>query len=351
MIVVSGVGDSGMNTMMKLLNDALGTERVLGEEEVSASARMERLRQRRNDESDDEYRMRVYTLDKMIAEGQHAFSALVSHPWSSSFTHAGVRYNLSFADQLQELAAEPSNARSVVKLYSQALVVSDPVYVDKVVFMVRPPREVVRRQVNVPGAQRVAAAAGVGLAEQRVVPKSPKQYIQSLVGVARWFVKNPTVPTLLVSYHDVVSSVETVASSVQSFLGEGDFTGATNVVAGLSLSGELSQNDSALWTNVDELQTLFEAENFQGVLDYRSTHRAVIEGKTKNWYCTRAGVNVAQGQCEKCQNSPAFRQKLKENAETRSIQWSLEPCAYECAYSAGTHVSLAESVSSNFWSD
>lgn len=328
--------------MMDCLRHALGEERLLGKQFPQKEE---------SDLTTPFGRWHQYLLDTQQIEHPDSMEDLNPNGfWEDGrFTVKGLRYRASMQNLLKSIRAD--SLSYFAKIVSQGMGKTDPVYVTKVIFMLRHPRAVAKSQERL-SHQKFKTADGTIFDIDSKVIHTPKMFINVSLTAARWLLDNPEVPYIIIEYDDLIEQpVETLAR-VQEFLGEGNFKQAATIVNPKLRRSFPQEVENSLWGEAEKTYELFKQQKLQELLTFFDDPKRLIHRETRGWTCVRFNGGVNEAQCRACKASDEFRATLRNFADEHSIPWRERPCAYEVAFDC-MHplISIEESIQSNFWED
>ena len=353
MIVVSGCPRSGTSLMMDCLRVVFGENRILGSQWPWID-RVNNFKKRGEQESEHLYSLRMYLSKKLNPELDASVSKSKDlNPngfWECPFTVRGIFYQFGMSDMLEQLEAESNESQSICKIVSQGLANSDPNYIDKIIFMMRPPRAVAKSQERL---KRVffndANGVPVDLSDEMKI-QTPQMFINVTVAVTRWLLQYSDIPFLLVHFDDLVANPRESFSSIQSFIGSGDFEPAVKRINPKLKRSKPEDYPSELWQDAELVYNRFCAGEYEELLKDMSDGSRPVWRNEANWHCPRLGQQVNIKQCEACRTIETVRKNFRIQAESKMVKWLNEPCPYECGFGDGDSISIEDSIKNNFWS-
>jgi hypothetical protein len=343
MIVVSGCPRSGTSLMMDCHRIALGDDRVL--------CRRQPWEERKLTPGDSRWaNILQYTLKKQQERQSKQAKAQTRkrqdkarrmNPkgfWECEFTMQGVTWRKG-VDKL---------AGKVCKIVSQGLRKSNPAYIDKVVYMLRDPREVAVSQAD------LNRSAGVDLDEAGKVI-SPAMYVQVTRAAARWLEMTGT-PYIVVVYSDLLQHPDRELARVQEFIGEGNFVSNHPVEAGLYRSKSEDAPETPLMTVALEMFEAFKAGNLGAVVEASDNGTKAAQKEAGNFFCFRLGRPTAYQECEHCYKDPGTAANFRLTAQAKGVDWENEPCTFEIGGAIPEDMpegykTVSESIAANHWRD
>lgn len=334
MIIVTGCPRSGTSLMMDCLRRALGEQRIMGYEWPILGNEDEM--QQQSGETEEQFAIRSWIASRANLGRKKRLEEIRNmNPngfWECRYTVAGVQWHLGINC--------PKDA--ICKIVSQGLAMSDPQYIDKIIFMLRHPREVAKSQEKL--------SRGIfdeELRQNEWVVHTPRMFVQVSIAVSRWLVANFHIPLLMIEYGDLLAEPEEELSRLKDFLGEGEFF---DHPINRKLRRSLPEtNDDELWPLSEEIYELMRKENWQGIIDAVKNHRREIAA-IRGLFCTRLMRPVSKAECLNCRNNETVRKNFKVFAESRNIDWREEPCLFECdSLFVDNPVSIEDSIADNTW--
>jgi len=177
MIVVTGCPRSGTSCMMDQMRLAFGEDRLLGKKFPQYDGLLEMTKQG-EDESDLHYKARMYVQERRgfnekLKEAKETMDMNPNGFWEMRYTVSGVQWHLGM----------PDLKGKVCKIVSQGLVASNPEYIEKIVFMVRCPRQVAKSQERLRRIRWMSREH-----EQEMKIHTPEMFIQVTYQASKWLV-------------------------------------------------------------------------------------------------------------------------------------------------------------------
>lgn len=332
MIIVSGCPRSGTSLMMDCLRGALGDDRIIG------TKFPQKDREERKQNNSKQYEINQYMKSKH-SNGRSKKDIKDMNPngfWECRYSVRGIIWHMGIDN-----ICKPE---MVCKVVSQGLPATSPDYVDKMIYMIRHPREVAKSQ------ERLRRAPfGDDLNEIGKV-HSPEMYIKVTAQAARWLHNYPEVDVHFVNYGDLLKDPDGVLNCVKDFLGEGDFS--NHPVEKKLYRSEPEDIENDLWEESDFVYENFNLGNFKKVFQFVSASERKVHTKNLMYPCMRTGAMTSYDQCKICHSDTETMHNLRQTGEDKKIDWKNEPCVFECGYSLDlVPVTVNESIKNNFWDD
>ncbi len=311
MIVVSGCPRSGTSLMMDIFRQSIGINRLVQKSPLL------------NVKNEIE----TYIEKKRSPNVQSVNDLNPNGFFEMKWTVSGVKYALENHDLLS------NHKGKVVKLVSQGLSNSDPHYIEKVIYMLRPPHNVaksqerLKRNVELPDGSKI---------------HSVEMYINVNIQAARYFLKNPHIPVQVVLFDELQSKPIETCNMISQFIGENLSKGASRVDPKLNRSkpnyGVKVGND---WKRA---LTIFEAikrKDWQSVVDSKKTNF-----DNEKYFCTRLNSIVSGIFCDRCKSNEDVVANTIQRSNRQGIDWKKEPCVRDCVVDK---ISIDESIKNNHW--
>ena len=353
MNIISGISRSGTSLMMDCMLKTFGEERIYGEK-FPQEKQMEYLEKQHPEEEDHRFQCRQYLNRDSIARTKEDFKKSCDmNPngfWESPYAVQGVFYR--FQDRLKLEQWEYEDKPTICKIVGRGLWQSDPQYIDKIVYMIRHPRDIAKSQERLKRGlpEFIDNEGNNHKLEDEITIHTPKMYIQVTQAVCAWLVEYPFIPMLHVYYDELVERPENVFKEIQEFLEEGDFKKAIKSINPRLRRSKAEDIKNTLWGVAEAIYLMFLEEDYQGVLDYlEDTPLDVDEGEAR-FPCTRTGQSVNSNECKSCKSPTSITSELVKRAEDSNINWRAEPCMYDCGFGPGPYITITESIKNNSWS-
>jgi hypothetical protein len=269
--------------------------------------------------------------------------------WEMLYTVQGIQYRLNDVERLNRLLAEEN--KSICKIVSQGLANSDPRFIDKIIYMVRHPRQVAKSQERLKRNTPLEHDVPIDKNGDEIKVHTPKMYINVTAVASRWVVENPDVPVLQVNFDDLLANPKEELSRISDFLGEGDFSKADGVIEPRLKRSNPEPIENALWEDAEFIYDRFINKDYQAILDLMEDNKRKSFVSEINLFCTRCNQVMAYNQCKICRSDEHTRNVFKQQATLRGINWGGEPCIFECldVDPDVTPVTIKESIENNFW--
>jgi len=381
MILVSGCPRSGTSVCMDIQRAAHGSEKILGEKfpQEARKARREKLREYQENEPVHEYRIRQYMIDKAIAsenanqsEDEQRWRDMNPEGfWEMAFSVRGIIYHPQFKDTLKGVL---EGETKICKVVSQGLLMSDPQYIGKIIFMIRHPRAVAKSQERlVRGFNfRDETDGKVKNIFEGMKIHTPEMFIGVTTQAARFFLDNPEIPVRFYHFEKLIEDPIPYLDDMQKFVGEGDYKKACNIVQPKLNRSKHEDVENKLWGDAyfiyDKLCEAAELINndntreeantlFKEILEYMEDPKREYNREKRQWRCYRAKHTVTEDVCRSCYYNSHHRENFKIHSESTegkvSKHWTQEPCLFECGMDLDRdpddYLTIEESIENNFW--
>jgi hypothetical protein len=268
----------------------------------------------------------------------------------------GIKYVYQWKDELNAFLNDKTP--KCMKIVSQGLLPSDPRFFEKIIYMIRHPREVAKSHENLQGQFENAFKDGK---EQK--PHSPRHYIAVTTQAAKFFLENPDIPVLFCQHADMLKDPETHVKRVAKFLGlpeKSSWNKAKNVIEPKLHRSKPQDIKNELWETAEKVFELFNAKDFQGVLDFmdpdpekKGDGAASMKVEADKWFCPRRGTMATKEVCVLCLTEENTRKNFRESAERKGINWKKEPCVFETGFDASKSEdelkTIRKSIRFNHW--
>jgi hypothetical protein len=352
MWIVSGCPRSGTSLMMDCMRVAFGDDRILGKK--FPQERRELMKDQQAEESDHIYAIRQYLQEKGKDENREEKDFEDMNPngfWECQFSVQGVHWNIGNSAQLSNYLSETDEEKTICKIVSQGLVHTDPVYVDKIVYMIRHPRAVAKSHERLKRGFDVKFPDGkIKNMFDGVVIHTPEMYINVTIQAARWLLLFPEVPVLFMHFDDLVEHPDKELARVEAFLGGGKFKEAANQINPRLRRSAPQDIEHVLWEDAEAVYEMFLAGEYEEILEYASEPKRPMNRTNARWPCPRAGRVVVDSQCQVCYKDETTQDNMRKEAERRQILWQHEPCLFECGMNPLMEpMGIEESIRINHW--
>jgi len=337
MIIVSGCPRSGTSLMMDCLRLALGEDRIMGSKFPKENRGKEKL----PFETDAEFDLRKYFEERLESEkkDKRKEKTLDMNPngfWECRYTTQGISWHLGI----------DCPSEKICKVVSQGLIHTDPKYVDKVIYMLRDPREVAKSQENL---VRRLPFNEEDLEKQGLKIHSPLMFVNVTYQAIQWIKSNPQVPVIFVHYDSLLENPEEELRKVGEFLGEGDFS-KHPVEKRLYRSKPEEGIENDLWAIAEEIYAKTLTKDYDGLISFYKDNVRKIKKDTMTYHCFRKGRKVVYNECIACKKDEVARNNFKKDATKRKISWISEPCVFECGIDVDHDpITIKQSIENNFW--
>ena len=355
MYVVSGCPRSGTSLMMDILREVFGEDRILGKK-FNQETFEDKYEKQQENETDEQYSARMYVYQKnkdpkeiqKRKEKQKKIKNMNPNGfWEMLYTVEGCHYRFQDSDRLEKLLTEEK--KSICKIVSQGLILSDPQYIDKIIYMVRHPRSVAKSQENLERQFLFSEELAPQINNKKIKIHSPEMYINVTTSASMWLDKYSDIDVIFVHFDDLISNPKETLLKIQDFLGEGDFEKAVSRINPKLKRSYPQEIISDFWEDAEFIYENFTKQNYKEIIDYMKDFRRAIHRKNNKIYCCRLGRTVIEDECLICMNSEQTRNNFKKAAKKRNIDWKNEPCIFECGYKDKDNISIEESIMNNFW--
>lgn len=376
-IIVSGCPRSGTSVCMDIHREIYGEDRLLAFK-FSPDEQVIDRQKLIDEESNPQKKLLLQYLANKMPEVKKRENTKDLNPngfFEHPFSVRGIQYHPKFKDELKSVLSE----YKILKVVSQGLLKSDPMYIDRVVYMLRHPRAVAKSQ------ERLGREFKVGAQGQHDIFKdvkihnndtgqkagnvhTPEMFINvSLMGMV-FFRDNPDIPVKIIQYEDLLADPKPIIASIYKFNDvKGKLSAADNIVEQALNRSKHEDIDHALWKDAEyvyeamlKLQKLFDnGESIDDLvnetLQYMGKPTRENNKKNERWFCPRAKKQVTSYDCGRCMVDLDFRKNIKAKAEKLVLQninhWADEPCPFECGMDVDrkTYLEVEDSIYMNFW--
>ena len=353
MYIISGCPRSGTSLMMDLMRESFGDERILGKKFPSEKNNIPKTKH----ETDAQYNARVYVDEHIKSKRSDSLgNSKDMNPngfWEMEYTVKGVKYDFNDRNRLEELKVE--SPKSFCKIVSQGLSQSDPTYIDKIIYMIRHPREVAKSQERLIRSGPINGDNAPMVNGKAVKIHTPEMYIQVTTSASQWLLSYPEIPVLFVHYNDLIENATEVLSQIEDFLGEDilDKPKVSQVIDSSLRRSQPEDIESDLWIVSEKVYELFCSKQYQELLTYMAEQDIEMRKKNRKLFCMRTESVVGNNICSLCisKTNPYSKNQIPVS-ESKGIDWRSKPCIYECGFREGFEpLTIQESIDNNFWID
>ncbi len=348
-ILVSGFNRSGTSLMMDTLRRSFGDDAIMGTA-FPQLANEENELKKRYYENDYQYEYRKYCHKKKDPQPfqEKKKKAEDANPhgfYEGRWTLRG----LSWFEGLHEHL----NRQRVAKVVMQALPNTDPTYVDRIILMLRHPKEIARSFERIGNGENLSEDE---LKRQAVSLPMPINYIEGATQAARWLAKHDDIPVRCIDFEALLAGPDSVLSNVAEFCGADDFFDH-NIEPKLHRAKVEHETEDTLWQVAINIYRALLVKDYDAVLEQRFEASPYIRKEREQIMCARCGMNVSYYQCRSCyvDGNESLIQNYKAHAEHEGVDWRNEPCGFECGFAIPDDLpdekykSIEESVAGNHW--
>ena len=352
MIVVTGCPRSGTSLMMDILRHAYGDGRIIGSDFPMLKAK-EMASKKRPNESDNFYNIRMYINSKNEVEEDDIKKSIDMNPngfWECAFTVPGINYSIRNIELIEKVTNPPNGEPYICKIVSQGIMHSNPMYIDKMIIMMRHPRAVAKSQERLTRKFFQNADGEMIDFSKEIKVHTPSMFINVTLGLCKWLVFNPNVPTHIVQFDKLLESPDEEIDGISEFLGGGKWNGASKKIK-KSLNRSLPENVNCdLWEDAEFIYENFLLGKYQEIISHFENPKLQTHKSSMKWFCPRAGRMTNRDQCINCRTVPNVTKNFINFAEKNGIDWLSEPCPFECGFSLEDEsMSIEDSIKNNFW--
>jgi hypothetical protein len=341
MIAVTGCPRSGTSCMMDQLRLAFGDDRILGKKFPQLDYLLA-AKERGEGEDENHYKARLYLqerggLDYRIAEAEESKDMNPNGFWEMRYTVGGIQWHWGMEDTKGKIG----------KIVSQGLIASNPDYIEKIIYMVRCPRQVAKSQERLRRIMWMTRQQ-----EQELKIHTPEMFIRVTYQASLWLdkYKDWNIPIIYVNFDDMISKPDETLEKVREFLEDGDFSNHT-ITPKLKRSTP-EKVPHRLWEQADAIYDLLKQQKHKEIIDYFEEQKDYIDKENTSVMCFRRGTQSVYNECMNCRNNIATRNGFKKTAENNGVKWWEEPCMFECYSNPdGDLISMEESIENNFWKE
>lgn len=336
--VVSGCPRSGTSLMMDCLRTAFGDDRIIGNK-FPQEERVHLGLDKHTEETDYEFAARRYVTDLTNPNAERDFTVSRDlNPngfWECRYSVRGITWHMGM----------PEIDKQICKIVSQGLIASNPDYINRIIYMLRAPRQVAKSQERL---KRLPFLTHEEELNSDFKIHSPDMFINVTYQACKWIVAHPEVPVILVDFDDLIMYPDRTLGKVREFLDEGDFSKHT---IDPKLKRSYPQDiDNYLWEYADTIYEFMKNKEYGKVISYFEKNSKMIYRDKVTTFCTRLRQRMAYNECVTCKNHCSLVNTLINRAEAKGIAWKQEPCLFDCLTNPfGEHISMDESIRNNHW--
>jgi len=338
LITVSGCPRSGTSLMMDCLRIAFGDDRIIGHK-FPQEQRIAIGLQKHDEETDEEFEARQYIREIVAPNAERDFKISKDmNPngfWECRYSVRGIKWHMNM----------PKLDGQICKIVSQGLFNSNPEYIDKIIYMLRDPRQVAKSQERL---KRFPFMTHEEEVESGLRIHTPEMFINVTYQACKWLLANPDIPILVISFDDLIMYPDETLGKVQNFLEEGDFSRhQIDPKLKRSYPEEIGNH---LWEYADTIYEFMKKQEYQKIIDYYEENAKMIFRDNVRTFCTRLREQMVYNECINCKKSCDLVNNLRKRAEEKKIAWEFEPCMFDCLTNPlEDHISIQESVKNNHW--
>ena len=357
MILVSGCPRSGTSLAMDILRASLGEDNIIGskfmQEELPEITQVD-------GEKDSHFMVRQYIFEKSkemrqkkLAERTDVKDMNPNGFWECEFSVQGIKYTYGNREWLKDLYDNGKN--KICKIVSQGLLKSDPKYIDKIIYLIRHPRNVAKSQ------ERLGRKFDMKFGDETknifddLVVHTPEMYIEVTLQACMWLEEFKDVPILFVEFEELQRNPEVEIDKIAKFVGYGDFSKGKSIVEPKLNRSKQEDIENPLWEDAEFIYENFKKGKFKKILDAFKDPKRKTNRLNHKWVCTRNQMTVDSMDCEKCINNPLVRENFKKRAEILEVDYLNEPCLYECGMNVDLPeqdcLTIEESITYNSWAE
>jgi len=350
MIIITGCPRSGTSLTMLLMKTALGEENIIGSK-FPQEERINRIYQKRSNESDNEYQARIYQWENQNPNWKEELrESKDMNPngfWECIWTVRGISDPPSHIKPNQKLLELQDSKNKVIKLVSQGLAKSDPKYVDKIILLLRHPRDVAKSQEKLTRYFTVNFRVG----DDKPVVHTPSMFIRVSTMLAKWRLDHPDIPLLPIFYDDLITNPHETITTIKDFVElDGNWDEAIKKINPKLKRSKSENREGKIWERAEKVWKYLKNQDWKNIVETKDENK-VLEKEEKQWFCPRYGKHINLHMCQACRSNETVRENYKNNAEQKGIDWRNEPCLYEVAYGPNDiyKLTIEESIKNNFW--
>jgi hypothetical protein len=382
-VVVSGCPRSGTSLTMDILRAMFGEDKILGSKFPQEARNKEEMIKQIEDNED------LKEIEKYFFKRQ--FDVMPAHElerlekardmnpngfWECAFSVRGIQYLPMMKEELAKVLSE----LRIVKVVSQGLLRSNPLYINRIVFLIRHPRAVAKSQERLERGIHVMGDDGevynltngpeMGPDGEPIVFKwhEPDMFINVSLQALTFIKENKHIPIKFIEFEDLVSNPEKNIKEIYSFTGmEGDLQKGLDIVEPKLNRSRHEDVELSYWCDAEyvyeallKMKRLYEEGRKEEVdtlvdetVEYMQDPKREYHLAKNQWRCFRAKEIVNREKCLKCINKdPKTLYRLKKNSESIGTEhWSTQPCPFECGMDAFREkpLTIEESIENNHW--
>jgi hypothetical protein len=355
MIIVSGCPRSGTSLTMDILRKATGEENMIASK---FPQKRELEITRGEDESDSDFQIRNYLFQKFKRpDRDDDYTDMNPNGfWECKFSVLGVGaeygsrlfnyHSAKFTETLLDTGKD-----KICKIVSQGLMSSDVRYIDKVIYLIRHPRNVAKSHERLKRGFDVKVNGKKQNIFEGLTIHTPEMYIGVTIQACRWILENPTVPILFVNFDDLLSNPTETIDTIAEFVEFGDFEKSKTIVDPVLNRSKIQDIEHVLWEDAEFVYEQFNKQNYQEILDYFEDPTRAYRKYTDKFICTRTNDEVTNRDCQSCLSSDVVKYNKKVLANHKQIDYLKEPCMYECGKNVDTdsYKTIEESIKNHTW--
>ena len=381
--LVSGCPRSGTSLTMDILRVMFGEDLILGSKFPQDRGNKEEQLKKIKDSEDltpiEKYFM-SRQFDTMPPEAlERLEKSKDMNPngfWECAFSVRGIQYLPMMKEELEKVM----NMKKIVKVVSQGLLMSNPLYINRIIFLIRHPRAVAKSQERLERGQHVLGDDGktynimngpeAGPDGEPIKFKwhEPDMFINVSLQALQFMKHNKDIPVMFVEFEDLVENPEINIRKMYDFTGmEGDVEKGCKVVEPRLNRSRHEDVELSYWCDAEyvydallQLKKLYEQDRMEEVdnlvdttLEYMSDPKREIHQEKTRWKCFRAKKVVCRKDCLGCMaKDPKTIYAFKKNSEALGTErWETQPCPFECGMDAFNEnpISIEESIKNNHW--
>lgn len=353
MIIVSGCPRSGTSLTMDIMREALGEDNIIGskfpQEERFDLDKMEQG----DEESNARFGARKYMMQKMMPDRGDDFKDMNPNGfWECRYSVQGIKYQYPIKGELEDILENGKDR--VCKIVSQGLLASESRYIDKVVYLIRHPRNVAKSQERLKRGFDVEYGGEKHNIFEGLTIHTPEMYIEVTLQACRWFIENPDIPVIFVKFDDLQSNPNETIDKIAEFVGYGDFEASKKLVEPKLNRSKQEDIEHHLWEDAEYVYDQFLEGNYQEIInEFANNQFREFNRLRTRWRCTRINMPVNCMDCNKCKSNPTIVENYKLRAKSMGIDYLNEPCLYDCGFNVDSYpedqLTVEESIANNTW--